>query len=52
MERKYYTRFVACKDGETSCKQDVLVVGMAYDKASGLHRCVVKRLDELLEGFS
>ena len=48
MDRKYYTRFVTCKNGETDCEKDVLVVGMAYDKASGEHRCVVKRLEELL----
>ncbi|MBQ3601455.1 MAG: AAA family ATPase [Lachnospiraceae bacterium] len=48
MKRKYYTRFLTCKNGKTNCKQDVLVVGMAYDKASGEHRCVVKVLEDLL----
>ena len=48
MDRKYYTRFLICENGEAYCKQDVLVVGMTYNKASGLHRCVVKRLEELL----
>ena len=49
MERKYYTRFLACEDGKTVPKQNVLVVGMAYEKKSGLHRCLVKELDEVLE---
>ena len=48
MDRKYYTKFLTCKDGKMDCKQNVLVVGMAYDKTSGLHRCVVEKLDELL----
>ena len=49
MERKYYTRFLACEDGKTVCKPNVLVVGMAYEKKSGLHRCLVKELEEVLE---
>lgn len=49
MERKYYTRFLACEDGKTVCKSNVLIVGMAYEKKSGLHRCLVKRLAEVLE---
>ena len=49
MERKYYTRFLACEDGKTVPKQNVLVVGMAYEKKSGLHRCLVKELEEVLE---
>ena len=48
MERKYYTRFLACEDGNAVPKQNVLVVGMAYDKKSGAHRCVVKELEEVL----
>ena len=49
MERKYYTRFLDCEDGKTAPKQNVLVVGMSYEKKSGLHRCLVKELGELLE---
>ena len=49
MERKYYTRFLVCEDGKTVCKSNVLVVGMAYEKKSGLHRCLVKELEEVLE---
>ena len=49
MNRKYYTRFLAYEDGKMDYKQDVLVVGMAYHATNGTHRCVVKRLNELLE---
>ena len=49
MDRKYYTRFLTCKEGKTVCKQKVLVVGMTYQKESGLHKCLVKSLDEVLE---
>lgn len=52
MERKYYTRFLACEDGKTVPKQNVLVVGMAYEKKSGLHRCLVKELEEVLESMT
>ena len=48
MERKYYTRFLACEDGKPVCKSNVLVVGMSYEKKSGLHRCLVKDLGEVL----
>ena len=48
MERKYYTRFLDCEDGKTVPKQNVLVVGMAYEKKSGLHQCLVKELVEIL----
>ena len=48
MERKYYTRFLACEGGKNVCKSKVLVVGMAYEKKNGLHRCLVKDLEELL----
>lgn len=48
MERKYYTRFLACEDGKTVCKSNVLGVGMAYEKKSGTHRCLVKELAEVL----
>ena len=51
MERKYYTRFLACEDGNAVPKQNVLVVGMAYDKKSGAHRCVVKELEEVLNNI-
>lgn len=39
MEKKYYTKLLQCKDGKTICKQDVLVVGMAYDTEHKEHRC-------------
>jgi len=48
MERKYYTRFLSCEDGKTVCKSNVLIVGMAYEKKSGMHRCLVKELEEVL----
>ena len=48
MDRKYYTRFLKCDNGETGCKQKVLVVGMTYEKESGAHRCLVKELEEML----
>lgn len=47
MERKYYTKLLQCKNGNSVCEQDILVVGMTYHTKNKSHRCVVQRLGEL-----